>query len=283
MKILYGTDDLTIDVTQICYNKLLIDDKICIPSGNLYRSLLFTNKIFNTKRNIYIHIGNQITICNEYTLCCINIKTLQLQLFNEYDTIVNCNDKKFDNLLLNKNNEFKEIIKSDDKVCIFGSNKCEYTLNVCQLLSCKSNCITLEPNKEVYNLLDENRLFTNSNYYLENKVLYYKKCIIYNDNILPSDILLDNYNWVENIDILSLHEKYNIEFDTIVIEYSNMLYHLCREWNNSLMNCNLLDNLKCIIVKNEFKYQSDKNYVEKILNEYNFNKKELNNIIVWKK
>jgi hypothetical protein len=38
MKILYGTSEKNIDVTEMCFKKLLIDNILCIPSGDANRA-----------------------------------------------------------------------------------------------------------------------------------------------------------------------------------------------------------------------------------------------------
>lgn len=53
-KIAYGTDDIKIDITNICYNKLLSNNIIKIPDGDTNRANIFTDPLSGVlKKNIY--------------------------------------------------------------------------------------------------------------------------------------------------------------------------------------------------------------------------------------
>lgn len=54
MKIKYGTENLTIDVTEICFSELLKNNIITIPSGDNNRAKYFTDPIkWCFKKNNY--------------------------------------------------------------------------------------------------------------------------------------------------------------------------------------------------------------------------------------
>ena len=54
MKIYYGIIDNSIDVTNICIEKLLNDNIIEIPDGDVNRSNYFTDPLFKSKNRALV-------------------------------------------------------------------------------------------------------------------------------------------------------------------------------------------------------------------------------------
>jgi len=54
MKILYGISDNNIDVTEICFLKLMDNNIITIPSCDENRAKYFTDPLFGIKKQIFI-------------------------------------------------------------------------------------------------------------------------------------------------------------------------------------------------------------------------------------
>jgi len=60
MKISYGSNDITIDVTEICLSKLNHDNIITIPDGDGNRTHYFTDTIFGILKKIFIKINENV-------------------------------------------------------------------------------------------------------------------------------------------------------------------------------------------------------------------------------
>uniref|UniRef100_A0A6C0D7M7 Uncharacterized protein n=1 Tax=viral metagenome TaxID=1070528 RepID=A0A6C0D7M7_9ZZZZ len=58
MKIFYGYLENTIDVTEICYEKMKNDDNIIIPAGDENRCVYFSDPLFGVLKCIYILDSN---------------------------------------------------------------------------------------------------------------------------------------------------------------------------------------------------------------------------------
>ena len=54
MLILYGIINSNIDITKLCFNKLVLNNHIIIPSGDFNRTDLFTDPLIGTKKSIII-------------------------------------------------------------------------------------------------------------------------------------------------------------------------------------------------------------------------------------
>ena len=76
MKITYGTTDKLIDVTSFCLERLMCDNIITIPEGDITRARLLTDPIWGVVKDIFIEIDNVITVYNENTNIKINILLL---------------------------------------------------------------------------------------------------------------------------------------------------------------------------------------------------------------
>ena len=61
MKIYYGIISNLIDVTDICLSKLLNNNIISIPSGDINRANYFTDPIIGTLKKIFILNDNNLT------------------------------------------------------------------------------------------------------------------------------------------------------------------------------------------------------------------------------
>ena len=81
---------------------------------------------------------------------------------------------------------------------------------------------------------------------------------------IESNILLDGFKSVKNITLEELHSKYNIHFDTLVLDCEGALYYILTDMPE------ILDNVNLIIMENDYWDISKKNYVDSILKKYNF-------------
>jgi hypothetical protein len=89
MRIYYGLNNQIIDVTDICFNKLLDDDIITIPCNDIIRNEYFTDPVFGHRKYIYIINDNIMNVYSSYYLIKINIINNDVQIFTD-DT----NEKK---------------------------------------------------------------------------------------------------------------------------------------------------------------------------------------------
>ena len=58
----------------------------------------------------------------------------------------------------------------------------------------------------------------NLNFHIESSALSNRKLIQIGWDTIPSDTLKNDYSWVNIITLDNLKNKYNIEFDTLVLE-----------------------------------------------------------------
>ena len=93
----------------------------------------------------------------------------------------------------------------------------------------------------------------NFNFKCENSALSKRKLIQRGWETIPSDIIIDGFKEVKIIDFYKLQEKYNIEFDTLVLDCEGAFYYILID------EPTILNNIKCIIVENDYTNVEHKN------------------------
>ena len=122
----------------------------------------------------------------------------------------------------------------------------------------------METDNNIADQLIENRNLNNFTFHVENSALSKRNLIQIGWDTIESNNLLDGYKSVKNITLEELYSKYNIQFDTLVLDCEGALYYILMDMPE------LLDNIKLIIMENDYWDISKKNYVDSILKKCNF-------------
>ena len=173
------------------------------------------------------------------------------------------------------NDEFPEQImatmylKGHEKVLEIGSNIGRNSLIICSILNNDSNLVTLESDINIANQLKHNRNINNFNFHIENSALSKRKLIqkgwdTIESDALESDTLLEGYTKVKSITWEELNEKYKIDFDTLVLDCEGAFYYILLDMPE------ILENIKLIIMENDYYDYSHKIYIDEQLRKNNF-------------
>ena len=81
---------------------------------------------------------------------------------------------------------------------------------------------------------------------------------------MPSDTLQEGYSWVNTITFDELKNKYEIDFDTLVLDCEGALYYILMDMPE------ILNDIRIIIMKNDYHNLEHKEYVDSVLKKYNF-------------
>ena len=101
-------------------------------------------------------------------------------------------------------------------------------------------------------------------FYTENSALSNKKLIQNGWVTIPSDNLLPGYKWVNTITLSELRNKYNIDFDTLILDCEGAFYYILQDMPEILNGINL------IIMENDYSDVNKKQYIDSILIQNNF-------------
>ena len=154
-------------------------------------------------------------------------------------------------------------LTGNEKVLEIGGNIGRNSLIIASILK-SNNFVTLESDVNIAKQLKENRDLNNFDFHIENSALSNRKLIQKGWDTIPSEILMDGFSWVSTITLEQLKSKYNIEFDTLVLDCEGAFYYILMDMPEILENINL------IIMENDYKNLSHKQYIDNILKENNF-------------
>jgi len=304
MKIKYGIPGNSIDVTNICLTspKLFHNNIITIPSGDENRAHHFTDPVPRVVKQIIIQMtnsndnnsdkndDNEIYFDQHHSIK-INIKnnTVDVKVIDENEenkkiemklslvhSKLKINHGSFDDEFPEQRMAIK-YLNGNKKVLEIGGNIGRNSLVIAQILrdggdiNNDLNLVTMECANDTSILLMENRNLNGFHFHIENSALSTKKLIqnesnVYNtiNQTLPSDTLLPGHTWVNTISWNELKAKYNIDFDTLILDCEGAFYHMLLDMPE------MLENIKLIIMENDYWDLNHKNVVDAILIKNNF-------------
>jgi len=272
MRIYYGISKLSIDVTDICLAKLVNNGILTIPHNDHNRAKIFTDPLDGILKKIFVENNNIITEYDDKCVVRINIETNNITVIT--DSVIL--DKLFiihSNLQIKYgifNDEFPEqkmavrYLTGKEKVLEIGGNIGRNSLVISRILENASNLVTLESNINIAQQLIENRDLNNCNFHIESAALSKRKLVQKGWDTVPSDILLEGWDWANTISWDELQKKYNIAFDTLVLDCEGAFYYILMDIPEILNDINL------IIMENDYHNVSHKIYVDETLVKNNF-------------
>ena len=279
MIIKYGLVDNSIDVTSICCHKLKIKNYIIIPSTDQARANFFTDPYPNKLKSIFI-IDNDITTEYDHTQTIYIDNKLNkvltdisddIRLLNPDEKIINIQNK----LQLMYGSFSEELpeqkmvtryLTGNEKVLEIGGNIGRNSLIISNILNQNNNNnhVVLECDVNIAKQLNENKELNNAQFYIENSALSKRKLIQKDWNTIVSDIILDGYTSVNTITYDELIQKYNIQFNTLVLDCEGAFYYILMDMPEILNNINL------IIMENDYTDINHKKYIDNVLKKNNF-------------
>jgi len=274
MKIFYGLKEKHIDVTEICFTKLLYKNVIFIPSSDEIRASFFSDPIFGIKKKIFIkkeknsnfieyhdNIELKINITN-YEIKEINVIDLNNKLL-EMQSKLKLKHGSFNDELPEQKMTVR-YLTGNEKVLEIGGNIGRNSLIISSILTNKKNFVCLESDPYISMQLCENRDINGFDFFVENSALSNRKLIQKGWKTIESDIVLTGYKKINTITLQELRKKYDIVFDTLILDCEGAFYYILIDMPN------ILDNINLIIMENDYSDISHKNYIDKTLKEQNF-------------
>lgn len=174
----------------------------------------------------------------------------------------------FDDELVEQQLCFK-YIKPTCKILEIGANVGRVSLILSTILNDSKNLVSLECCLETYMKLVLNKNINNYEFNCERSVLTVQDLYIsvLSDSIFSRPLTSNEYNdivdkdkWLykklKKITYSELEKKYNINYDTLVIDCEGSFYYILQDFPNMLENINL------IIIENDFESIEQYNYVK---------------------
>lgn len=271
IQILYGIKDNRRDVTDICLNKLNYNNIITIPSNDDTRASFFTDHLFRVEKKIFVVINSIETEYDQHCVVKIDMSNFRIHVINDNEINEKLNNihKKIKIKYGSLNYELPEqkmavrYLTGREKVLEIGGNIGRNSLVIASIID-NSNLVTLESDTNIARQLEENRNLNNYTFHIENSALSKRKLIQKGWDTMPSDNLKEGYKWVNTINFEELCKKYNIIFDTLVLDCEGAFYYILMDMPE------ILTNIKMIIMENDYDNISHKNYIDTVLKENKF-------------
>jgi FkbM family methyltransferase len=286
----FGTTDYNIDVTEISYNSLMKYNIIRIPKYGYQRWDAFLKPEIGIQEYIEITDGNgnkkqyndttEIYIDTKENKCYTIDCNIPQHIVDIYPEIISNKLKLLHLIIPLKHDWFGaeipeqilsiKYLTGSEKVLEIGSNIGRNTFIISYILNKNNNnnLVSLESNSEIYKKLVENKEGTGLNCFLENAALSKRSLIQELDLSTPSswettvsDVVLEGYQKVNTITFEELEKKYNITFDTLVLDCEGAFYYILSDMPEILNNINL------IIMENDYHNIEHKKYIDSILKE----------------
>ena len=280
----YGTLDRNIDITSISYETLMKNNIIRIPRSDTSRAMIFTDPTPGIKKDIIVFFNDERKSYNDTTE--VYIDTINGKIYTIGEVIPKHIADVYPEIIANTLilihrivplkhgwflNEFPEqklavtFLTGNEKILEIGSNVGRNTFVMSYILNKKNNnkLVSLESNNDVFKKLVENKNATNLNCFLENAALS-KRNLIQNPflwNTIVSDEVLEGYQKVNTITFDELEKKYDITFDTIVLDCEGAFYYILLDMPEILNNINL------VIMENDYDDIEHKKYIDSVLKE----------------
>jgi len=279
-KILYGIFNNTVDVTEICYSQLKYDDDIIvIPNSDFNRAIHFGDHLFGIEKKVFIVIDDSVREYNSDVCIKINIKdnsifTAKIPSIPRNNEIINNTLSTLHSKLKIKHGSFNDelpeqkmaiqYLTGNEKILEIGGNIGRNSLIMSSILSNSSNLVTLESDDLIAVQLLQNKLLNNLNFHIEPSALSQRKLMQNGWDTVPSDTLQDGCKWVNTITLTDLKKKYNIDFDTLVLDCEGAFYYILMDTPE------ILDNINLIIMENDYHEVSHKEYIDELLKKNGF-------------
>ena len=263
MKIFYGTSQHSIDVTQICFAKLKYNNTIIIPSGDYNRASYFTDPLDGIEKKIIIENNEYDQSMMIYIIDDKITSINESQVTNKINRIHSTLQIKYGNFQdeLPEQKMVVRFLTGNEKVLEIGGNIGRNSLVIASIVK---DLVVLETDPFIANQLKENRELNKFSFPIENSALSNRRLIQKGWDTIPSDILQQDYQWVNTITLDQLKTKYNIEFDTLVLDCEGAFYYILMDMPE------LLTNIQLIIMENDYHELSKKQYVDNILTKHHF-------------
>jgi FkbM family methyltransferase len=276
MKIIYGTIDRNVDVTNICFTTLNTNNIIVIPQGDIERSRYFSDPHPNISKKIYLTNDENIVISeyNESMKVTIDLlnKIISLEsnddLYKKLSIIHNQLKIKYGNMdeELSEQKMAMRYLTGNEKILEIGGNIGRNSLLIAKILGEKNstNLVSLESDSDIANQLCENRDLNGLKFHVESSALSKRNLIQKDWETIESDVLLQGYKPVSTITLEQLYSKYAITFDTLVLDCEGAFYYILMDMPE------ILNNITLIIMENDYLELSKKEYVDSVLKENGF-------------
>lgn len=156
-------------------------------------------------------------------------------------------------------------INPDDCVLEIGGNIGRNSYTIAKILNDSTNLLVIESDPNSVSKLEDNKQINSLNFKIENSAISKVPIIQNNWNTKPinEDNIPNGWTLVNTITWSDLKNKYNMNFNVLVVDCEGALYYILKD------EPEFLDNFKTIIIENDFTDIKHKEFVDEEFKRYN--------------
>ena len=283
----YGVSDNLLDVTNVAYSQAVTQNILYIPSNDGNRAAIFTDPlpgvlksifikdlstglegVFDSSKDIFIDLGSARIFLGAAAPPHILANFPNFRDTSRYTQLragLKLDFGTFDD-------EFPEqmmvvkYLRGDEKVLEIGGNIGRNSMIIAAILNqCgNSQFVCLECDQNSATMLTHNKALNNLEFFIEPSALSNRKLIMQGWNTIVSDVVLEGYVEVQTITLDQLTAKYNIAFDTLVLDCEGAFYYILIDMPQILVS------VKTVIMENDYHDLAHKLYINEVLRNNKF-------------
>lgn len=287
MIILYGSEHYRVDITDTVMQKHIVNRMVCIPNSDHARADLFGDPAFGQVK--FIKIFDDMLNSRIYNSDQVVHIPIDCDFENYQDKDVSSQKKETDAIIsthtfnhnvdwvkknpndYNSDETFEQymtyqFLPRNASVLELGGNIGRNSMLISSLLEDPTKHVVLESDSDIANCLKKNRDDNNKQFHVEDAALSKRKLLQKENSweTIPSDTLIEGYKKVRNVTLPELEQKYNVRFDALVADCEGALYEILQD------DPTVLDNIKTIIVENDYFNSEKMRFVKKVYKEKGF-------------
>lgn len=264
--ILYGIEGHYADITLLVLCKCIHNGTLYIPRTESLRTKLFGDPIFGTLKHIRIVNQGKSNVYPATAEVSLNVELKGNHPFdnpkwwhefisstpsNPYSYLTDIHKYL---LCVGGNMEDEsclqlisvQYINNEAKVLELGGNIGRTSIIIGSLLKDSKNLVTLEPDTYTFSHLERNKQLNHLDFGIENAALFARKVFIKGSETYTEEMAPKSAIEVKTVTLKQLEDKYNMVFDTLVVDCEGFFYYTIME------NIDVLDNIKTLILKNDY-------------------------------
>lgn len=252
-------------MTKAAQEKCMFASRLIIPPGDINRDRLFGDPLFGVVKDITIERGDRLRIYSDKDSIDIDVsqeddrensleKLVQIHRSLQF-TGGHIHDELPEQVLSVR------YIRPSATILELGSNIGRNTLVLSRLVNDDTRIVTLETDPLTCQTLLKNKEMNHMGFHIVNAALSYRKLVQRNWETIPCDSVPQGYFPVTTVTFEEIQETYNLRFDTLVADCEGALYFILQD------RPQILDNIETIILENDYKVLSHKEFVCNVLKE----------------
>jgi FkbM family methyltransferase len=284
MIILYGNNNVFKDVTSY----FIKDEDIIIPYSDVERANIYGDPLFGIVKIIKItdDYNNVEIIKDNESITLKKDSNNKYNLKNKIYNIINQpvdEEQKYKDILSNIHNqitinhgnkmdEYPEqlmsvtFINPNDCVLEIGGNIGRNSCTIAKILNDSNNLLVIESDPSSVAKLEENKNINSLNFKIEGSAISKVPLMQnnWNTKTINNNEIQCGWSLINTITWTDLKQKYNMNFNVLVVDCEGALYYILKE------EPDFLNDFKTIIIENDFTDIQHKQFVDDEFKRYNF-------------